>query len=88
MTTLATDLADGNTSAVISRGGTFQIFMRGNFNSGTAKVQLSVDGTNWVDAGADGELTASGAVILSAKPGVLWRIVGPGAGASITVDYL
>lgn len=76
-TSAVTFAADGNgaTQALpyMSASGSITAFATGTFGSGTLKVQVSADGTNWYDSGVTG-ITVAGILKIT---GLACRFIRP-----------
>ena len=77
---------NGNSSSVSHPGGPALLVVRGTFDGATVKIQVSDDGTNWVDL-QYASFTAATAVIMDLPINTLIRanVASAGAGTSITV---
>jgi regulation of enolase protein 1 (concanavalin A-like superfamily) len=77
---------NGNSSAVAHPGGPALLVVRGTFDGATVKIQVSDDGTNWVDL-QYAAFTAAIATLIDLPIGTLIRanVASAGAGTSITV---
>lgn len=77
---------DGNSSSVAHPGGPVLLIVRGTFGGATVKIQVSDDGTNWVDL-QYAAFTAAIATLMELPIGTLIRanISGAGGSTSITV---
>lgn len=77
---------DGNSSAVSHPGGPVLLIMRGTFGGATVKIQVSDDGTNWVDLQYSA-FTAAVAILMELPINTLIRanVSGAGGSTSITV---
>ncbi len=54
--------ADGDSSVYISDGSKATLFATGTFGSGTVKVNIALDGTNYISKSTSWQLTAAGLV--------------------------
>lgn len=77
---------NGNSAAVSHPGGPVMLITRGTFDGATVKIQVSDDGTNWVDL-QYAAFTAAIATLLELPIGTQIRanVSGAGAGTSLTV---
>lgn len=77
---------DGNSSAFNHPGGPVLLIVRGTFDGCTVKIQVSDDGTNWVDL-QYAAFTAAVATLMELPINTLIRanVSNDGAGTSITV---
>jgi len=75
---------NGNSSAVVSKGGPHKAHIVYNSGSGTVTVQTAAEGGTFVSVGSDGVFTASGQVVFATMPGDHIRLNLAGAsGADI-----
>lgn len=78
--------SNGNSSSVSHPGGPVLLIARGTFDGATVKIQVSDDGTNWVDL-QYAAFTAAIATLMELPINTLIRanVASAGAGTSITV---
>ncbi len=77
---------DGNSASVAHPGGPVLLIVRGTFGGATVKIQVSDDGTNWIDL-QYASFTAAVAVLMDLPINTQIRanVAGAGAGTSVTV---
>lgn len=77
---------NGNSSALSHPGGPVLLIVRGTFDGATVKIQVSDDGTNWIDL-QYAAFTAAVAVLMDLPINTQIRanVAGAGAGTSVTV---
>jgi regulation of enolase protein 1 (concanavalin A-like superfamily) len=75
---------NGNSSSVLHPGGPVLLIIRGTLGGATVKLQVSDDGTNWVDL-QYAAFTAESAVLMDLPINTPIRAVVSGAGGSTSV---
>lgn len=79
---------NGNSSSLIHAGGTVALVVRGTFGGATVKLQISDDGSNWVDI-TDASFTSAAAKLLTVPTGAILRAnIAGGTAASLTVAII
>jgi len=77
---------NGNSSALSHPGGPVLLIVRGTFDGATVKIQVSDDGTNWIDLQYASFTTAVAVLMdLPINTQIRANVAGAGAGTSVTV---
>jgi hypothetical protein len=85
--TLATIAGDGAAGAFEYDGGPAVLVLRGTWGGATVKIQVSDNGTNYVDWRDDSGFTADGAVSLDPLPRCYLQAVASSSSSSTSITF-